>query len=155
MRGENAVDHRWLHRGRRISAIAAMTTTGILAVELKTGSVNGDNFFDFVRGSLIPEMMPFDGRNPKSIAVMDNCSIHHVHPVTEMFKEAGILVLFLPPYSPDVMPIEKTFSYIKYYLKEHDEVWQAMDDPTALIKAAFDSVCDSHCNGWISSCGYQ
>ena len=57
-------------------------TSGMLAVELKTGSVNGDDLFDYVCGSLIPEMLPFDGRNPKSIAVLDNCSIHHVHPVT-------------------------------------------------------------------------
>ena len=55
--------------GNRISAIAAMTASGMLAVELKTGSVNGDDFFDYVRGSLIPEMLPFDGRNPKSIAL--------------------------------------------------------------------------------------
>jgi hypothetical protein len=114
-----------------------MTTTGILAVELMTGSVNGDIFFDYVRGSLIPEMQPFDGRSPKCIAVMDNCSIHHVHPVTQLFEDAGILLLYLPPYSPDFMPIEKTFSYIKYYLKEHDNVWQAMNDPTVLVKAAF------------------
>lgn len=154
MRGESAVEHRWVHRGNRISAIAAMTTTGILAVELMTGSVNGDHFFDYVRGSLIPEMLPFDGRNQKSIAVMDNCSIHHVHPVTELFKNSGILTLFLPPYSPDFMPIEKTFSYVKYYLKQHDELWQTMNDPKVLVKAAFDSVNTSQCNGWISSCGY-
>ena len=154
MRGESAVEHRWFHRGRRISAIAAMASTGMVGIELVTSSVNGDHFFDFVRGSVIPEMLPFDGRNPLSIAVLDNCSIHHVQPVMELFQEAEILVLFLPPYSPDLMPIEKTFSYVKYYLKEHDELWQAMGDPTAIIKAAFDSVNSSHCNGWISSCGY-
>ena len=123
----------------------------MVGVELVTSSVNGDHFFDFVRGSVIPEMLPFDGRNPLSIAVLDT---HHVQPVMELFQEAGILVLFLPPYSPDLMPIEKTFSYVKYYLKEHDELWQAMGDPIAIIKAAFDSVNSSHCNGWISSRGY-
>ena len=133
-----------------------MTTSGMLAVELKTGSVNGDDFFDYVRGSLIPEMLPFDGRNPKSIAVLDNCSIHHVCPVTQLFKDSGILTLtlFLPPYSPDLMPIESTFSYIKYYLQEHDELWQTMPDPKVLVQAAFDSVSSSHCNGWINNCGY-
>ena len=45
MMGESAVEHRWLHRGTRISAIAAMTTTGIMSVELVTGSVNGETFF--------------------------------------------------------------------------------------------------------------
>lgn len=54
-----------------------------------------------------PEMLPFDGKNPNSIAVLDNYSIHHVREVTELFRDAGILVLFLPPYSPDMMPIEK------------------------------------------------
>ena len=154
MKGESAVDHRWLHRGTRISAIAAMTITGVLAVELMKDSVNGDRFFDYVRGSLIPEMLPFDGRNPKSIAVMDNCSIHHVHAVTQLFKDPGIPVLFLPPYSPDFMPIEETFSYIKYYLKDHDELWQSMDDPTVVFQAAFNSVNSTQCNGWISDCGY-
>ena len=101
------MDHRWLHRGTRISAIAAMSTSGILAVELMSGSVNGDKFFDYIRASLISEMIPFDGENPNSIAVLDNCSIHHVQKVTQLFKDAGILVLFLPPYSPDFMPIEK------------------------------------------------
>ena len=65
-----------------------MTTTGILAVELRKGSVNGDHFFDYVRGSLIPEILPFDGRCPKSIAVVDNCSIHHVQPVKQLFMES-------------------------------------------------------------------
>lgn len=154
MRGESAVDHRWFHRGKRISAIAAMSNSGILGVELMSGSVNGDRFFDYVRGSLIPEMLPFDCENPNSIAVLDNCSIHHVQQVTQLFKDAGILVLFLPPYSPDFMPIEKTFSFVKYYLKDHDDLWQSMNNPTVLVQAAFDSVTSSQCNGWISSCGY-
>jgi hypothetical protein len=49
--------------------------------------VNGDVFFDFVRGSLIPEMRPFDGCNPMSIAVMDNCSIHHTEEVADLFLQ--------------------------------------------------------------------
>ena len=82
------------------------------AVELMSGSDNGDKFFDYVRGSLIHEMQSFDGENPNSVAVLDNCSIHHVQEVTQLFKDARILVLFLPPYSPDFMPIEKTFSFL-------------------------------------------
>jgi len=154
MRGENARDIRWLHRGTRISAIAAISSTGLLEVELTTGSVNGDKFFDFVRGSLIPHMLPYDGTNEKSIAVLDNCSIHHTTEVATLFRSAGIVVLYLPPYSPDLMPIEETFSYIKYYLKEHDEVWQAMDNPIPLIQAAFDSIQAVHCGSWIQNCGY-
>ena len=52
---------------------------------------------------------------------------------TDLFTAAGILVLFLPPYSPDYMPIEETFSYIKYYLKKHVDLWEVLDDPKPLI----------------------
>lgn len=155
MRGDTAIDHRFFHRGKRVSAIAAISSAGLIAVELTTNSVNGDKFFDFVRGSLIPEMQPFDGHSPCSIVVLDNCSIHHIDPVTELFRNAGILTLYLPPYSPDYMPIEEAFSYIKYYLKDHDQVWQTMSNPTPLIQAAFDSITDSQCKAWISDCGYQ
>ena len=74
-----------------------MCTEGLLAVEMTAHTVTGASFFDFVRGSLIPEMLPFDGSNPRSILVMDNCSIHHVQEVTDVLTDAGILVMFLPP----------------------------------------------------------
>ena len=61
LRGVPPVYHRLLVRGKRISAIAAMSSEGLLDVELSTGAVNADKFADFVRGSLIPNMQPFDG----------------------------------------------------------------------------------------------
>lgn len=122
---------------------------------MKTGTVNADFFVDFVRGTLIPTMQPFDGTNSKSIAVLDNCSVHHVQAVAEVFETAGILVMFLPPYSPDYNPIEETFSYIKGYLKEHDDLLQALDNPLPILQAAFESITPSQCNGWISDSGYS
>ncbi len=69
-----------------------MDCSGILAVDLKKGSVGGDEFYDFVRGSLIPEMVPFDGQSPRSIAILDNSATHHVDPVMELFRDAGIVL---------------------------------------------------------------
>ena len=57
-------------------------------------------------------------------------------------------------HTPDYNPIEEIFSYIKYYLKEHDEILQAMDDPVPLIEAAFDNITSEQCNGWINDSGY-
>ena len=54
-------------------------------------------------------MHPYDGIAPKSVAIMDNCSIHHVNAVTDLFQAAGVMVVFLPPYSPDFNPIELAF----------------------------------------------
>jgi len=81
-----------------------------------TGPVNGSVFYDFVRGTLIPNMQFYDGENPNSIVIMDNCSIHHVQEVEDVIQQSGILLLFLPPYSPDLNPVEEAFSYIKGYM---------------------------------------
>ena len=147
---------RTLARGKRISAIAAISSEGLLGVELTYNSVDADKFFDFIRGTLIPNMQPFDGSNSKSIVIMDNCSIHHVEPVKELLQDAGILLIFLPPYSPDYNPIEETFSSIKYYLKDHDEILQTLQAPDVMtiVKAAFDNVTAEDCNSWITDCGY-
>ena len=126
IRGQTPVSSQFLVRGKRVTAITAMATDGLVGVELHTGTTNGEKFFDFVRGTLIPQMNTFDGTAPKSIAVMDNCSIHHVSSVKQLFNDAGILLLFLPPYSPDYNPIEELFSYVKHYLKEHDQLLQTL-----------------------------
>ena len=71
-------------------------------------------------------MQPFDRSSPQSVLVLDNCSVHHVSGATDLLREAGILVVFLPLYSPDLNPAEELFSVVKYYLKEHDKILQAM-----------------------------
>ena len=127
-----------------------MSTNGIVALELLQGTLNGDLYLNFLRGTLIPEMQPFDGSSPQSVLVLDNCSVHHVSGATDLLREAGILV-FLPPYSSDLNPAEELFSAVKYYLKEHDEILQAMRDPTPLIKSAFDNISPEQCKGCIIS----
>ena len=59
--GLTPVYHRFLVRGKRISAIAAISSSGLVGVELTVGSVNAEKFADFIKGTLIPEMEPFDG----------------------------------------------------------------------------------------------
>ena len=76
LRGLPPVYHRFLVRGTRISTILAMSSEGVVTYEMITGTTNGETFFDFIRGSLIPCMQPFPA--PGSILVMDNCSIHHI-----------------------------------------------------------------------------
>jgi len=74
LRGMTPVSHRFLSRGKRINVIAAMSLTeGIFSAEITNTTVSGDTFYDFVRNSLIPNMLPFDGVNERSVVVMDNC----------------------------------------------------------------------------------
>ena len=113
-------------------------------------------FFDFVRGSLIPYMHAFDGSSsPRSTLVLDNCSIHRVDEVLELSRSTGIVVMFLPPYSPDYNPAEEAFSYVKYYLKRHDDLLQQLLDKTLIIKSAFESITAQLACAWIADCGYS
>lgn len=154
IRGSTPEYHRLLIRGERISAIAAIAEDGVVTYKLTTGGVDSSVFFDYIRGDLIPQMHQFDGSSTKSVVIMDNCSIHRVPEVQRMFSDCGIVVLFLPPYSPDYNPIEETFSYVKYYLKRHDDVVQSTSNPIPVLKAAFDSIDSVKCNRWIDDCGY-
>ena len=90
--------------------------------------------------------MPYNGINPNSVVIMDNCSIHHVHDVTRLINSDGALVLFLPPYSPDLMPIGLCFSKVKYFLREHKQIAQSIHDIKILILAAFASTTSIDCH---------
>ena len=153
LQGLPPVYHRLLVRGTRVSTIAAISSEGLLIYEMVTGTTNGETFLDFVRGSLIPTMQPFPA--PASILIMDNCSIHHIQEVTDILQQAGILVIFLPPYSPDFNPAEELFSYVKYYLKDHDEILQYCSNSKDILKSAFDSVTVEQCIKWIAHAGYN
>lgn len=154
LRGLPPVYHSFVAHGKRVSAIAAICSEGLLGVELTTESVDGSKFIDFVRGTLIPNMHAFDGSSSKSVVVMDNCAIHHIPEVMELLQDAGIPCLFLPPYSPDLNPIEETFSSIKYFLQDHDDLMQATNNPISIIQSAFDNITKEQCLGWIKDCGY-
>ena len=65
--------------------------------------------------------MPFNGINPRSVVLLDNTSIHHTHCPIELIQSVGALVHFIPPYSPDLVPVEELFSKVKICLKENDE----------------------------------
>ena len=86
---------------------------------------------------------------------MDNCAIHHTQEVKDTLQQAGIFVIFLPPYSPDLDPAEELFSYVKYYLKDHDEILQYSNSSQDILKSAFDSVTAEQCNKWITHSGYN
>ena len=63
--------------------------------------------------------------------------------------------MFLPPYSPDLNPIEEAFSYVKAYLRKHDDLLQVIHNQTDVIESAFESITEDHCNSWIINSGYN
>ena len=152
LRGYSPRSFKFLSRGKRLSAIAALTVSKLLCYELHEQNVDGDTFYLFVQRTLLPTLLPFNGYNPNSVVVMDNCSIHHVPEVIELIRSVGTIVVFLPPYSPDFTPIEEMFSKIKNFVRQHETVFEAA--PKEVLSAAFDSVTEQDCIGWYKDCGY-
>ena len=67
MRGRPPIAHKILVRGQHLSAIAMMSTVGVLNCTVVTGGVTGDTFYHFVQQCILPHLLPFNGRNPHSI----------------------------------------------------------------------------------------
>ena len=106
VRGIPPRDHRFLIHRTRYSAIPVMSIHAIHDVGIIEGSVNGDKFKGFIETTVLPILNPFNGTNPLSVVIMDNCTIHHVDPVIDMIEtNAQAKIIFLPPYSPDLMPL--------------------------------------------------
>ena len=150
LRGKPAINNTLMFRGKRVSAISCMSLSGILDVKMVSETSDGDTFYDFVQTNL-PHLMPFNGVNPHSIVILDNCSIHHCNEVMTSLNDVGVLVHFLPPYSPDLNPIEEAFSKVKSELKSIDSDG-TFDTETALL-ASFSTITDTDCNGWIAHSG--
>ena len=150
MRGKPIKSQKLLSRGEHISAIASMSSAGILDCKTVHGSVNTEVFCDFVEKHLLPHLLPFDGKNPHSVVILDNCIIHHADEVVRMIHEVGALVHFLPPYSPDYNPIEEAFSKVKAEMKAMEQEGQVMDLETFVL-AAFSWITDTDCQKWIDN----
>lgn len=139
-------------RGERISAIACMSSSGLLDVKTIHGTANGEVFYKFVQTHLLPHLMPYNGINRHSVVVLDNCSIHHVLNVVKSITEVGAHVLFLPPYSPDLNPIEELFSKVKTTLKSSEVKMLNTTDFETLLLYSFTSITEEDCIRWINHC---
>ena len=96
--------------------------------------------------------MPFNGTNPHSVVILNNCSIHHVPEVAKSIQDVGALLLYLQPYSPDLNPIKELFSKVKKVTKSSEIEMDQNDIETSLL-ASFASVTTEDCTGWIHHTG--
>ncbi|KAH9450094.1 hypothetical protein Pst134EA_033143 [Puccinia striiformis f. sp. tritici] len=98
----------------------------------------------FLEEVLLPVMNPFPARN--SILILDNAKIHHGGRIPLLCAEAGILLMYLPPYSPDMNPIEKVFLVLKSNLKR-DQIITGTDEDPRVIKAYLRHLVTAHLMG--------
>lgn len=105
--------------------IGALGIEGMRCATVVDGAINGEVFEAFVEQVLVPELRPGD------IVIMDNLSSHKRERVRELVEAAHAQLEYLPPYSPDLNPIEMVFSKIKQLLRTlasrtQDALWQSM-----------------------------
>ena len=155
VRGFTPRDHRLLVRGTRYSAIPVVSIEGVHDLCLFEGSVDGDKFTMFVENCLVPVLQPFNWVNPHSVVIMDNAAIHHIDAVEDLIEnQCGARLCFLPPYSPDLNPVEGVFSQVKSIMKENDSAFQCSSTPRVLLTMTFAMVTKEDCIGHVSHCGY-
>jgi len=124
--------------------IAALGIEGICCSALVDGAVNADVFEAFVEQVLVRELRRGD------VVVMDNLSSHKRQRVRDLIEQAGAQLIFLPPYSPDLNPIELVFAKIKRSLRSlahrtRDALWNTMQSVLDKITANDARNCFRHC----------
>jgi len=124
--------------------IAALDRGGIRCSTVVDGAVNADVFEAFVEQVLVPTLGDGD------VVVMDNLSSHKRVATRELIRACGAEVLYLPPYSPDLNPIENVFAKLKQRLRTlscrtRDALWAAMQSVLDSVSARDAVNCFRHC----------
>jgi transposase len=115
--------------------IAALCAGGINCSTVVDGAINADVFEAFVKQVLVPQLRPGD------VVILDNLSSHKRAGIRKLIENAGATLLFLPPYSPDLNPIEMIFSKIKQLLRSmacrtREALWNAMQSVLNKVTAS-------------------
>jgi transposase len=148
MGGERCIDKTAHGHWKTITVISAITDGQVLkqATQAFDGPMDGPTFLGYVRECLVPAL------KPGQVVVMDNLPSHKVEGVREAIENAGCELWYLPPYSPDLNPIEKLWSKAKSWLRRiaartFDGVIDALGD-------ALNAVTSDECQHYFRSCGY-
>jgi transposase len=127
--------------------VAALRSDGLTAPTVVDGAMNGDLFVAYVEQQLAPTLRPGD------VVIMDNLSAHKRAAVKTAIESVGAQLSYLPPYSPDLNPIELAFSKLKQLLRSTgqrtiERLWQFLGD-------ALDAFTTTECGNYIRHCGYR
>ena len=145
-RGERVFDSVPQNYGENITMLACLSEAGISAPMTVEGAVDGAVFRAYIEQVLAPTLIEGD------VVVMDNLGAHKVKGIREAIEGRGAIVIYLPPYSPDLNPIEKCWSKIKTYLRAAKaRTRQALEQA---LKEALLLVTEKDAIGWFGSCGY-
>ena len=126
--------------------VVALTLGGLVAPTVVDGAMTGDLFVAYVEQQVVPTLKPGD------IVVMDNLSSHKRAGVRAAIEAAGATLRYLPPYSPDLNPIEKAFSKLKALLRKAQK--RTIAALESYLGEVLDAFSPEECANYFRSCGY-
>ena len=118
----------------------------IVAPFVLDGAINGDSFTAWVAQCLVPTLAPGD------IVIADNLGSHKGQPARQLIRIAGAHLLFLPPYSPDLNPIEMVLAKIKTLFRKADE--RTIEASWRRIGTLLDAFSPTECENYLHHAGY-
>jgi transposase len=126
--------------------VAGLRTSGLTAPLVVDGAINGDIFRAYVEQVLAPTLKPGD------VVILDNLGSHKVIGVREAVEACGAAIVYLPPYSPDLNPIEQAFAKLKALLRKIaartvSRLWDALGD-------LLDRFTPHECRNYLANAGY-
>lgn len=134
-------------RGNKYTMIGAISVSAVEAALYGEWATNGEIFLDFVRKLLVPQL------SYGKVVIVDNVNFHKVAGVKEAIEETGARLFFLPPYSPDLSPIELMWSKIKSILKKISPRTRVQFKKA--VSMAFVGVSGKDLASWFKHCGYN
>jgi transposase len=132
--------------GQNVTLLGALGVQGLPAVMTVDGATDADVFRTYVKQVLGPTLTPGD------IVVMDNLRAHNALGVQQAIARRGARVLYLPPYSPDLAPIEPCWSTVKTALRKAKARTRGALDTAMAAAMVTVSLADAW--GWFKHCGY-
>jgi transposase len=148
----------WSAKGQRLVAkvpyghwktltfIAGLRCDGLCAPLVFDGPINSASFLAWVVQCLVPTLLPGD------IVVLDNLSSHKAEAVRHAIRAVGARLLFLPPYSPDLNPIEQAFAKLKTLLRKIDA--RTVDETWKGIGTVLHAFSPAECANYLTNSGY-
>jgi transposase len=131
---------------RTLTFLAALRNDRIDAPCVFNGPINGNSFLAYVEQVLVPTLKPGD------VVVMDNLGSHKRQVIRQAIRKAGGKLLFLPPYSPDLNPIEQVFSKLKALLRKAAE--RTVEETWKRIGRLLDEFSPTECANYFKNSGY-
>jgi transposase len=144
--GQRVVEATPGYSGKHYTVIAALGLSEVTAAWVFAGAMTSDVFESYVAHVLVPTLRPGD------VVLLDNLNVHKSESARHAIEACGARLEFLPPYSPDMNPIEKCWSKIKTTLRRLKA--RTYDELVAALDSAFQTITPEDARAWFVHCGY-